>query len=254
MKRKKFLVAFLILVLISGAANLSASAAPSASLTCTMYHTVKGGESLQKIAKKYKVSTGWLALVNDLPDGKALPEHKLCVQLTDTAKAKPACTQIHIVQRGEDLTKIANNYGLNVHWLIEINGLKNPDYIYAGNQICIQTVNGSGPAPVPVPTAYSVITGIPTFSISSVERNQRVTIQTSNFPASDSFDVLMGRMGTRAINGIVAGTIETGKGGSFTVTLEIPPALYGLSQIAIRMQSADSGYFAYNWFYNTTTP
>jgi hypothetical protein len=38
------------------------------------------------------------------------------------------------------------------------------------------------------------------------------------------------------------------------VTFEIPPALYGLSQIAIRLQSADSGYFAYNWFYNTTTP
>jgi hypothetical protein len=38
---------------------------------------------------------------------------------------------------------------------------------------------------------------------------------------------------------------------AFVVTVQIPANLYGLNQIAIRMESPDSGYSAYNWFYNT---
>lgn len=247
MRRKNLLLAFLVLVLLVGSASLPASAAPSASLTCTMYHTVKGGETLEKIANKYKVSTGWLALVNGISGDKVQPEHKLCVQLTDTAKVQAACTKVHIVQKGEDLSKIANLYGVTVQWLIAINGLKNPNHIYAGNRICIHTTAGSG--------SSSVVGAIPTFSINSVVKNQTVTIQTFNFPADKTFDVLMGRIGTRAIHGIQAGSVNTNAGGSFVVTFEIPAALKGLNQIAIRLEVADdSGYYAYNWFYNRTSP
>ncbi len=247
MRSKNFLLAFLVVILLSGSLNLSASAAPSASLTCTMYHTVKGGETLEKIANKYKVSTGWLALVNGLSGDKVQPEHKLCVQLTDTAKLQAACTRVHIVQKGEDLSKIANLYGVTLGSLIAINRLKDPDHIYAGNRICIQNTGTSG--------ASSVIGAIPTFSINSVDKNKTVTIQTFNFPADKTFNVFMGRIGTRAINGIVAGAVDTNDGGSFVVTFQIPAALKGLNQIAIRLEAADdSGYFAYNWFYNRTTP
>ncbi len=249
MRPKNFLLAFLVVTLLSGSLNLSASAAPNTSLTCTMYHTVKGGETLEKIANKYKVSTGWLALINGISGDKVQPEHKLCVQLTDTAKVQAACTQVHIVQRGEDLSKIANLYGVTVQSLIAINGLKDPNHIYAGNRICIQNATSSNP------TSSSNTNVIPTFSINSVVKNQTVTIQTFNFPANKTFDVFMGRIGTRAINGIVAGAVDTNEGGSFVVTFQIPAALKGLNQIAIRLEAADdSGYFAYNWFYNRTTP
>jgi LysM repeat protein len=246
MRRKNFLLAFLVLILIAGSSNLPVSAAPSASLTCTMYHTVKGGETLQKIANKYKVSTGWLALINGISGDKVQPEHKLCVQLTDTAKVQAACTAVHIVQKGEDLSKIAKLYGVTVQSLIAINGLKDPNHLYAGNRICISKAASS---------SSSVIGAIPTFSINSVVKNQTVTIQTFNFPANKTFNVLMGRIGTHAINGIQAGSVNTNDGGSFVVTFEIPAALKGLSQIAIRLEvSDDSGYFAYNWFYNRTNP
>jgi LysM repeat protein len=246
MRRKNFLLAFLVLILLAGSSNLPVSAAPSASLTCTMYHTVKGGETLEKIANKYKVSTGWLALINGISGDKVQPEHKLCVQLTDSAKVQAVCTQVHIVQRGEDLSKIAKLYGVTVQSLIAINGLKDPNHIYAGNRICIQPPGGS---------SSSVVGAIPTFSINSVVKNQTVTIQTFNFPANKTFDVLMGRIGTHAINGIQAGSVDTKDGGSFVVTFEIPAALKGLNQIAIRLDVTDgSGYFAYNWFYNRTSP
>jgi hypothetical protein len=95
---------------------------------------------------------------------------------------------------------------------------------------------------------------IPTFSIIGVATNTSVTIQTYNFPAGDTFKVLMGYMGTRGVNGYRIATIGSGGGGSFTATFNIPAALFGQYQIAIRLQSiTGSGYYAYNWFYNNTT-
>jgi hypothetical protein len=100
----------------------------------------------------------------------------------------------------------------------------------------------------------SGITGIPTFSIASVVADNSVTITTKNFPANDTFKVLMNYMGTRGVNGTQVATVDSGTGGSFTATYTIPDALKGQYQIAIRLQSTTgSGYFAYNWFYNNTS-
>ena len=97
-------------------------------------------------------------------------------------------------------------------------------------------------------------TGIPTFSINSVVADSTVTIVTNNFPANDTFDVLMNYMGTRGVNGIKVASVDSGAGGSFTATYNIPASLQGQYQIAIRLQSTTgSGYYAYNWFYNNTS-
>ena len=110
-----------------------------------------------------------------------------------------------------------------------------------------------GPTRTPRPTKTPVYTGIPTFSISSVVRDKTVTIHTKNFPRDMEFTVLMGAMGTRGVNGIEVKTINSGAGGAFDATYDIPAALHGSHQIAIRLES-NSGYFAYNWFYNNTYP
>ncbi|MCC6146946.1 MAG: hypothetical protein IT308_05200 [Anaerolineaceae bacterium] len=101
-------------------------------------------------------------------------------------------------------------------------------------------------------TGGPVYTGIPTFSIVSVVNNSHVTVQTSNLPPSQNFTVRMGPYGSLGIGGIEVATINSGAGGSQTFTFTIPAALYGSSQIAIRMDSP-IGYYAFNWFYNTTT-
>ena len=93
---------------------------------------------------------------------------------------------------------------------------------------------------------------IPTFVISAVAKDQWVEIQTDNFPAKDNFVVTMGPMGSKGVGGIVIGTTYSGPGGRFTMKYDIPPALKGAYQIAIRLESPTSGYYAYNWFYNNT--
>jgi hypothetical protein len=92
---------------------------------------------------------------------------------------------------------------------------------------------------------------IPTFSIVAVVTDTSVTIRTTNFPANQMFTVRMGAYGTQAIGGIVVGTTNSGAGGSFEETYAIPAAFAGSYRIAIRMDSP-GGYFAYNWFYNST--
>jgi hypothetical protein len=104
----------------------------------------------------------------------------------------------------------------------------------------------------PTLAASSSYSGIPTFSIVSVVRDSSVTIKTNNFPANDTFQVTMGAYGTYGIGGVVVATTSSGAGGSFTVTYNIPSSLAGSYQIAIRLQSPTSSYYAYNWFYNNT--
>ena len=106
------------------------------------------------------------------------------------------------------------------------------------------------PSPSVSPPTYS---GYPYFVIDSVIRDQTVTIDAYNFPPNDTFTLMMGPYGTLGIGGIVLGTVSTGDGGNFTETYTIPAQLAGSYQIAIRLQSNATGYFAYNWFYNNST-
>jgi hypothetical protein len=99
-----------------------------------------------------------------------------------------------------------------------------------------------------------VYSGIPTFSITAVVKDDAVIIKANNFPANYDFKVLMGKMGTRGIGGAQVTTFNSGTGGSFEATFDIPPALVGEHQIAIRLESITGGFYAYNWFFNNTYP
>lgn len=167
------------------------------------------------------------------------------VQPVVAAPQAATCAAYHTVRPGENLYRIGQAYGVRWQDLWRINNLKNPRVIYAGQVLCI-------------PGAVIPITGlpagtIPTFTITAVERNKTVSIETRNFPANDTFDVLMGRYGTLGVGGIKIGTINSGAGGTFSATFNIPADLFDRTRIAIRLQSPISGYYSYNWFYNNST-
>ena len=111
--------------------------------------------------------------------------------------------------------------------------------------------NGAEAALGVLPAANNAV--IPTFSILSVSADNTVTIRTANFPANNTFNVLMNYMGTRGVGGYQVTTLNSGAGGTIDATFNIPTQLRGQYQIAIRLESPSSGYFAYNWFYNNTS-
>lgn len=107
--------------------------------------------------------------------------------------------------------------------------------------------------PAQVFAAKSDSLAIPTFTITGVEKGITVTIKAQNFPVSEKFTVKMGAYGTMGIGGVVVGTQESGNG-SFTATYDIPASLKASTRIAIRLQSTASGYYSYNWFWNSDYP
>lgn len=54
------------------------------------------------------------------------------------AQASGVCSQYHTVQPGENLFRIGLRYGLTVTTLQSMNGLVNPNWIWAGQSLCVQ--------------------------------------------------------------------------------------------------------------------
>ena len=132
---------------------------------------------------------------------------------------------------------------------IRLEGTDNPYYAY--NWFWNDAKNGTWPEDYPSAQPPTCACNIPTFSIKSVVKGEDVTITTYNFPKNMEFTVLMGKMWTRGINGIEVATLNSGEGGSFEATFDIPAELANEERIAIRLEGT-GGYYAYNWFWNNT--
>lgn len=64
------------------------------------------------------------------------PEPPLVIEPTLESSPTP---QIHTVQQGENLTTIANSYGVSVEAIVVANNLASPDQIQPGDQLIIPT-------------------------------------------------------------------------------------------------------------------
>jgi LysM repeat protein len=49
---------------------------------------------------------------------------------------------VHVVQRGETLSQIARRYGVSTTALAQVNGISNPNFIYAGQRLTIPGASG----------------------------------------------------------------------------------------------------------------
>lgn len=57
---------------------------------------------------------------------------------TTAPPTEPSATpRVHTIQPGENLTKIAETYGVTIEAILTLNGLTNPNQIVAGEQILI---------------------------------------------------------------------------------------------------------------------
>jgi hypothetical protein len=98
---------------------------------------------------------------------------------------------------------------------------------------------------------------IPHTEITKVTPEQDVTVKGTNFTTNDTYDVYIGKFGTKGVGGIKVATQDTNANGKFTETYSIPNSLKQDGKLAIRFVSQAAGYYAYDWFTNTgktTTP
>ncbi len=101
------------------------------------YHKVQRGETLTSIANQYGVSVADLKDWNNLSSGNVMAGQTLVVDAKKAVKKKKETTTAattHTVKSGENLTSIANQYGVSVDDIREWNDLSN-DNIRIGDKL-----------------------------------------------------------------------------------------------------------------------
>src|SRR5690606_2991051 len=114
------------------------------------------GETLSTIAELYNINIELLLEQNDITDINSIYAGQVLSITTDRNSLMPETiiptqepieviagdeslptlsSNIHIVQSGETLFRIATNYGLTTQELAQANGIIDPTVIYSGQQL-----------------------------------------------------------------------------------------------------------------------
>lgn len=148
MKTRPLSVVLLIIVL------LAAFAIPVQASQCQpVYHVVKPGEYLARIAAYYGVTVQSIVNANNLWNPNVIYSGQvLTIPVPCTPPPAPSgCTTTYVVKRGEWLKMIATRYGTTVDVLVRLNGISNPNLIYPGQRLKVP-VRCPSPGPTPTPT------------------------------------------------------------------------------------------------------
>lgn len=103
-------------------------------------HVVQPGESLSEIATAYGVDPGTIAAVNNIANRNLLRAgQQLIIPGVTQQQAAERRGTTHVVQAGESLLSIANQYGVTIGDILQVNAITNPDEIYVGQELIIPT-------------------------------------------------------------------------------------------------------------------
>ncbi|HUS15588.1 MAG TPA: LysM peptidoglycan-binding domain-containing protein [Chloroflexia bacterium] len=126
---------------------------PSVAGAASGTHTVQYGETLTSIAAQYGVSVDALARANGIGSPNLIfVGQSLAIPggTGGTAPAPAASGSGYVVQPGDNLSTIADRFGVSVAAMAQANGLGDSNFIWSGQRL---TVPGSGAAPAPAPAA-----------------------------------------------------------------------------------------------------
>lgn len=130
-------LAVLVMVLPTAAQEETTAGAP-------VVHVVQPGETLARIALRYGRTIVEIAQANEIVNyeriyiGQELVIPGLTIPDTSAEVVNPlvaVAPTIHIVQPGENLTLIAQAYGITVEQLMQANGLTDPNRINRGQEL-----------------------------------------------------------------------------------------------------------------------
>jgi LysM repeat protein len=101
---------------------------------CIKFEVVRWGDTLARIAARHGTSVWYLQDLNGLKNpNRIFAGMKLCVL---AARSHPSGFR-HLVKWGETLNRIGARYGWSASYLAKINGISNPNRLYAGQVLLI---------------------------------------------------------------------------------------------------------------------
>ncbi len=105
--------------------------------TGSIIYTVQRGNTLSQIAKAYGVTVSHIVEINNIQNQNLIyPGEKLRITESNNTTLNPVIqNNFYTVQRGNTLSGIARMYGVSVQYLVNLNGISNPNLIYPGQMI-----------------------------------------------------------------------------------------------------------------------
>ena len=97
----------------------------------TVAYTVKKGDTLSEIAKRYGTTVNEIASLNNISNPNIIYVGQYLV-IPTTSNAQVSTSTTYTVKSGDTLSGIANMFGTTYQKLAEINGISNPNKIYPG--------------------------------------------------------------------------------------------------------------------------
>ena len=107
---------------------------PSLQSGSTTY-IVQAGDTLSEIAQRFGTTYQSLAAINNIADpNRIYPGQEIVID----GAASEASTEYYTIQPGDTLSGIAERYGTSYQYLAYINGISDPNKIYAGDTIRVK--------------------------------------------------------------------------------------------------------------------
>ncbi len=105
--------------------------------TGSITYTVQRGNTLSQIANAYGVTVSHIVELNNIQNPNLIyPGEKLRITESTNTMLNPVIqNNYYTVQRGDTLSGIARRYGVTVQYLVNLNGITNPNLIYPGQLI-----------------------------------------------------------------------------------------------------------------------
>ena len=102
--------------------------------TGSITYTVQRGNTLSQIASTYGVTVNHIVQMNNIQNPNLIyPGEKLRITESSNTNLNPVMqNNYYTIQRGDTLSGIARRYGVTVQYLVNLNGIRNPNLIYAG--------------------------------------------------------------------------------------------------------------------------
>ena len=116
----------------------------------TIIYIVKRGDTLSEIARNYGVTVNEIVSQNKIQNPNLIfPGQKLIIQIKRISRTNNINDQdvvyecghlIHTIKRGETLLGIARKYKNDPYYIIQMNGITDPNLIYPGKKIRLKVV------------------------------------------------------------------------------------------------------------------
>ena len=123
-------------------------------------YVVRRGDPLYSVARRYGTTVSAIVQANGLRNPNWIyVGQRLVIPGTTAAPSNSPSGSVHVVQRGENLYRIALHYGTTVQALASANNLASTSLIYVGQRLTIHggsstsSVPSSAPSSVSAPTA-----------------------------------------------------------------------------------------------------